>query len=267
MFTQAQIDAGAVSYQSDGSTDPSDSFDFAVDDGQGEVSTGTFNIVIRSNPGDYNRDLLVDAGDYILWRKSLNTTGVPLYSGADGDGDGTIGQGDYDVWREHFGETFPLASGASVEGGLGSGRSVEGGVGSGEGESAGLAVVGQAVPDDGAMVGRQAQPDLLGMAFAESEETPSASPAFGGIFGPVISQTPKAGGLFHVGTRASATDRTPERHRDDALIGWLDALHDMRHRDEVSDAPFTGGMFKQVATENEFAVCDKVFESLVVATL
>ena len=87
-FSQQQINAGAVSYQNDGTANSTDSFDFAVDDGQGTASTGTFNIIIRPYPGDYNRDLVVDAADYVLWRKTLGTTGVPAFSGADGDGDG-----------------------------------------------------------------------------------------------------------------------------------------------------------------------------------
>ena len=95
---------GAVSYQNDGAANSADSFDFAVDDGQGTASTGTFNIIIRPFPGDYNRDLVVDAADYVLWRKTLGTTGVPAYSGADGDGNGAIDQDDYGVWRANFGK-------------------------------------------------------------------------------------------------------------------------------------------------------------------
>ena len=56
-FSQQQINAGAVSYQNDGTANSTDSFDFAVDDGQGTASTGTFNIIIRPYPGDYNRNL------------------------------------------------------------------------------------------------------------------------------------------------------------------------------------------------------------------
>jgi hypothetical protein len=39
-------------------------------------------------PGDFNEDGTVDAGDYVVWRKGLGTT----YT-----------QADYDVWRAHFG--------------------------------------------------------------------------------------------------------------------------------------------------------------------
>ena len=42
-------------------------------------------------PGDYNRDGVVDAADYVVWRKGMGTT----YT-----------QGDYDVWRAHFGASL-----------------------------------------------------------------------------------------------------------------------------------------------------------------
>ena len=35
------------------------------------------------------------------------------FSGADGDGDTTIDQDDYGVWRAHFGMTVPLAAAGS----------------------------------------------------------------------------------------------------------------------------------------------------------
>jgi hypothetical protein len=63
-------------------------------------------------PGDYNRDDGVDAADYVLWRKMLGTGGVPNYDGADGDGDGDIDPGDYDVWTTHFGKSVPGFGGA-----------------------------------------------------------------------------------------------------------------------------------------------------------
>ena len=45
-FTQADIDAGLVTYDHDGSATVSDSFDFSIDDGQGTLSSGTFNITV-----------------------------------------------------------------------------------------------------------------------------------------------------------------------------------------------------------------------------
>src|SRR5262249_48022217 len=102
-FTQQQIGAGLVSYQHDGSAAVADSFEFSVDDGQGEPSTGTFQITIQPFAGDYNGNGAVDAGDFVLWRKTQGTSGVTAFSGADGSGNGSIGPEDYGVWRSNFG--------------------------------------------------------------------------------------------------------------------------------------------------------------------
>lgn len=66
--------------------------------------------------GDYDQNNVVDAADYVLWRKRAGTTGVAPYSGADGSGNGSVGAEDYSVWREHFGQTLP-AAGAGTAGG------------------------------------------------------------------------------------------------------------------------------------------------------
>ena len=50
-FSQQQLDMGVVTYQNDGTANSADSFDFAVDDGEGTASTGTFNIAIRPESG------------------------------------------------------------------------------------------------------------------------------------------------------------------------------------------------------------------------
>jgi hypothetical protein len=54
-------------------------------------------ITVPYNPGDYNGDGAVDAGDYVVWRKGLGT----LYT-----------QADYNVWRSRFGQT--AGSGANA---------------------------------------------------------------------------------------------------------------------------------------------------------
>ncbi len=48
-------------------------------------------------PGDFSRDGIVDAADYVVWRKGFGTE----YT-----------QADYDVWRAHFGQT--VGSGAAL---------------------------------------------------------------------------------------------------------------------------------------------------------
>jgi serralysin len=62
--------------------------------------------------GDYNGDSIVDAADYVVWRKTLND-GVLFGTGADGDADGTIDEGDYNYWRARFGHTVPGAGGGA----------------------------------------------------------------------------------------------------------------------------------------------------------
>jgi Metallo-peptidase family M12B Reprolysin-like len=52
--------------------------------------------------GDYNRDGVVDAADYGVWRNTNGSTGALA---ADGNGNGRIDEGDYTVWRSNFGRT------------------------------------------------------------------------------------------------------------------------------------------------------------------
>jgi hypothetical protein len=53
-----------------------------------------FEFVPSSSPGDINRDGIVDAADYVVWRKNEGT------------------QADYDEWRENYGRT--AGSGAAL---------------------------------------------------------------------------------------------------------------------------------------------------------
>lgn len=59
-------------------------------------------------PGDYNRNGLVDAADYTIWRNSLGTN----LAAADGDGNGVVGAADYALWRDHFGNRSVLVFGS-----------------------------------------------------------------------------------------------------------------------------------------------------------
>ena len=52
------------------------------------------SVVASAVPGDYSGNGIVDAADYVVWRKGLGTT----YT-----------QNDYNVWRAHFGSVVPLA--------------------------------------------------------------------------------------------------------------------------------------------------------------
>jgi hypothetical protein len=84
----------------------------------GRVSGGRIDVgAVERQPippavfGDYNHDGTVDAGDYVVWRKTLGSN-VANFSGADGSGNGVVDQTDHAIWRAHFGQT--AASGAHV---------------------------------------------------------------------------------------------------------------------------------------------------------
>jgi hypothetical protein len=71
-----------------------------------QIATARASIFARAFAridGDYNGNGVVDDADYVVWRKSLNQTGIGL--AADGNGNGKIDSGDYTVWRNHFRNT------------------------------------------------------------------------------------------------------------------------------------------------------------------
>ncbi len=141
----------------------------------GRIDIGAFElqIVPPALPGDYNQNDTVGAADYVMWRKLLGTTGVPPFSGADGDGDGDITPDDYGVWTTNFGDSLP---------------------------GSGSALVGQAMPDKSRAVPvamhRQAQPDLRAIdaafavnaarAVADTPRRPAAVPRLAAIDAPRI---------------------------------------------------------------------------------
>ncbi len=64
--------------------------------GGGEIRGFLFQV-----PGDYNDNGVVDAADYVLWRKTEGTTGEGL--AADSNNDNIINGDDYTAWRDVFG--------------------------------------------------------------------------------------------------------------------------------------------------------------------
>jgi hypothetical protein len=62
---------------------------------------------IPNAPGDYNNNGVVDAADYVFWRK---TVASGYNAAADGNDDGAVNGSDYTYWRQRFGN--PFASGA-----------------------------------------------------------------------------------------------------------------------------------------------------------
>jgi hypothetical protein len=72
---------------------------------------GSVNLPPAPQPnGDYDENGVVDAADYVVWRKTLNESASPAGSGADGDESGTIDAGDYEFWRARFGNSVPAAT-------------------------------------------------------------------------------------------------------------------------------------------------------------
>ena len=64
----------------------------------------TFSTAVAINndllQGDYNRNGMVDAPDYNIWRDTFRST-EDLQ--ADGNGNGVIDAADYNIWRDNFG--------------------------------------------------------------------------------------------------------------------------------------------------------------------
>ena len=67
-----------------------------------KIAQSTTAITLTVVEGDYNRNGVVDADDYVVWRKSRNTS-VTAFSGADGNGDGLVNDADFAVWRTNLG--------------------------------------------------------------------------------------------------------------------------------------------------------------------
>jgi hypothetical protein len=69
----------------------------------GSMYIDDISVALRSSvqilAGDYNNNGIVDAADYVVWRKGLGT----IYT-----------QSDYNVWRANFGQTAGSSSGATA---------------------------------------------------------------------------------------------------------------------------------------------------------
>jgi hypothetical protein len=74
------------------------------------VAAITDNDFVVALAGDYNHNSVVDAGDYVVWRKTFGSTTLLQ---ADGSGptpgvpNGVVDEADYAYWRSNFGNTSP----------------------------------------------------------------------------------------------------------------------------------------------------------------
>jgi hypothetical protein len=65
--------------------------------------------------GDYNGNRVVDAADYVVWRKNVGGDASALAAGSrDPANTGPIGQGDYNSWRANFGRALGVGGAGAV---------------------------------------------------------------------------------------------------------------------------------------------------------
>jgi hypothetical protein len=81
----------------------------------GGIRAFSFTLPAPSVSGDYNGNNVVDAADYVIWKKHDGLMGGATTAQGDGTGDGNVTSDDYEYWRTRFGNT----SGGSGTGGLG----------------------------------------------------------------------------------------------------------------------------------------------------
>ena len=194
-----------------------------VFDGDGVSSARADIGALEAQPkqprGDYNRSGVVDAADYVLWRKTSSTNGLVAFSGADGSGNGGVGAEDYSVWREHFGQTTAAAaSGAS-----------------GEALDASVDVVINALTVNESSVG-------------QSSLQPSST-----MFAITLGERPGALGAVFDDKRAKIlTSASPSELRvvaDDALVAWVASLGQEVDTPEVVSFVDDNGAFRESSME------------------
>ncbi len=74
--------------------------------------TGIFTVGPSILAGDYNNNGIVDAADYVVWRKNVGQPSQTLPNDTTGV---IVGNAQYDLWRSNFGNTTPApGAGASL---------------------------------------------------------------------------------------------------------------------------------------------------------
>ncbi|MEZ6100578.1 MAG: LamG-like jellyroll fold domain-containing protein [Pirellulaceae bacterium] len=82
--------------------------------GEDQLRTGVVHygaIGTATLPGDYNRNGVVDAADYTVWKDNFGSNSA---LDADGNDNGVIDAADYTIWKDNFGNTLSVAAVASV---------------------------------------------------------------------------------------------------------------------------------------------------------
>jgi hypothetical protein len=88
-------------------------------DGVVRIDIGAYESqgVPHFSPGDFNRDGIVDACDYSIWRDMLGSDVEP-FEGADASGDGVVNFDDYAIWKSHFGQGLVFTVGGGGGGAM-----------------------------------------------------------------------------------------------------------------------------------------------------
>jgi len=80
------------------------------------VLKGLSSVVVpQGTPGDYNNNGVVDAADYVVWRKNLGTN-TTLPNEVSGTTPGQVTQEDYAAWRARFGNASGAGSSLAAAG-------------------------------------------------------------------------------------------------------------------------------------------------------
>jgi fibronectin-binding autotransporter adhesin len=97
--------SGTYGHSTSGATNPG----LANPDTYFAAGLGILTISSQGLPGDYNEDQVVDAADFVMWRKLFNPAGPALPN----DDTPGVDNDDYDRWKTHFGETSAGSGGSN----------------------------------------------------------------------------------------------------------------------------------------------------------
>ncbi len=81
--------------------------------GQFALSSDATNYVVQSN-ADFNGDFLVDAGDYVMWRKNSGIISGATLGQGDANGDQAVDDTDYGIWRGQYGTVIEMGNGSGT---------------------------------------------------------------------------------------------------------------------------------------------------------
>jgi hypothetical protein len=159
----------------------------------GRIDIGAFESQPNPLPGDYNFNGVVDAADYVVWRK---TSGATNDLRADGNTNGIIDQGDYNLWRAHFGQVLAVGSAAEVTG-------------------ASLGSMSSAVNSD--------MPSTVVTTSEATSDLRLSVRTF------QIGQVESAAKSLHICANADTSESPSDSANDDALLAYLDSLEKHPH--------------------------------------